>query len=745
MGAVTQAVRTVQAKIDFSKLRLKPGAQVPELWVQEADSDKAEVYPLLGDRYVLGRSSKSCDIVVRNPVVSQIHLSLNRDSRPTSKLSYLFRAPFVLRDENSTNGIYRGKRRIQQEVLRHGAVYTLGPSELAAAIRIRFVDPPPLPVQAVKYGMYGVGGITALTVALVLLEWQKFSVRPLQNSVQGPTVVYARDGETPLNKVDDRPHTEFKTLNEYPRHLRDAVVASEDARFYWHLGVDPIGTARALVTNLRGGRIAEGGSGLTQQLARSLLRDYVGTDDSAGRKLREAAAALKLETSYSKDELLLLYLNKVFLGNGNYGFEDAARYYLGKSARELTLSDAATLVGMLPAPNLYNPAQNYEKARQQRDGVLQRMEELRMISAEEASRARRSRIEVNPKAKAQLQSVIAPYYYSHVFAEIEQLLGQQLAREGNFIVETGLDLRTQAVAERSLRDAIATEGGQAGFSQGALVTLDSRTGEIVALVGGDDYRKSQFNRATQAYRQPGSTFKVFGYASAIEQGISPGRVYSCAPLNWDGQFFEGCRAGTGSMDMYTGLAQSENVIALRVAQDAGLSNVVQTARRMGIRSELKAVPGLVLGQSEVTPLELTSAYSVLANGGVANPPRAIRRILDGGDCKNRNDYKTCRIIYSREDSSERSQAVVNPEVAATMTDLLRGVVQSGTGRAAAIGMGEVGKTGTTNNNVDLWFVGYIPGGLVTGIWLGNDNNSPTSGASSQAARLWGSYMGKIVR
>jgi membrane peptidoglycan carboxypeptidase len=745
VGAITQAVQTVQAKINFSKLKLKPNARVPELWVQEAGAEQAEVYPLLGDRYMLGRSSKTCDIVVRNPVVSQVHLSLNRDSQRQSLLSTLFRAPFFLKDENSTNGIYRGKRRVRSTRLRHKAAYTLGPPELAAAVRIQFIDPPPWYVQAVRYGMYSVGGVTALAVVGVLLEWQKFSVQPLPVSVQGPVVVYARDGQTPLSPVTNRTHTEFKNLSDFSPYLAKAAIASEDSRYYWHFGVDPIGTLRALVANVRGGEIREGGSTLTQQLARSLLRQYVGTQDSAGRKLREAAVALKLETVYSKDFLMLTYLNRVYLGNEAYGFEDAAQFYLGKSAKDLTLSEAATLVGILPAPNSFNPVRDYNKAIELRDGVLQRMAELNLASAEEIQRARRSRIDVNPKAKAQLDNVLAPYYYSYVFTELQQLLGSELAEEGNFIIETGLDLKLQSRAEASLRDAVNNAGASAGFSQGAIVTIDAPTGEVLALVGGVDYKKSQFNRASQALRQPGSTFKVFAYTTALEQGISPGTTYSCAPLDWQGQSFAGCRSGGGSLDMYTGLAQSENAVALRVAQDAGLDNTIRTAQRMGIRSTLKAAPGLVLGESEVTPLELTGAFSIFANRGISNPPRAIRRILDGGDCKNPKDVKSCRIIYSADRDPQLRQPVLSPDVAETMTGLMQGVVRGGTGRAAAIGQGEAGKTGTTNDNVDLWFVGYIPGGLVTGVWLGNDNNSPTSGSSGEAAQLWGNYMSKSVR
>jgi membrane peptidoglycan carboxypeptidase len=745
LGTITQAVQTIQAKINFSKLKLNPNARVPELWVQDAGADKAERYPLLGDRYLLGRSSQSCDIVVRNPVVSQVHLSLNREKQLPGPLAYFFRAPFTLRDEDSTNGIFRGKRRIRSILLRHGDVYTLGPSELAAAVRVKFYDPPPWYVKAIRYGIYGFSGLSALAAVWVLTEWQRFPVYPLPVSIQGPVMVLARDGETPLRPSNNRTHAEMRSLPEFSPYLPKAVIASEDSRFYWHLGVDPIGIARAVVTNIRGGGIREGASTLTQQLARSLLRREVGTEDTAGRKLREAAAALKLETFYSKDFLLLTYLNRVYTGNGTYGFEDAAQFYLGKSAKDLNLSEAATLVGLLPAPNRFNPIRDYQKAIDQRNGVIQRMLELGMVSLEEANRARRSRIDVNPKARQEIESTRAPYYYDQVFADLQTMLGEELAKEGNFIVETGLDPQVQATAEASLREAVSTTGAEAGFSQGAIVTLDSRTGEVIALVGGVDYKQSQFNRATQAIRQPGSTFKVFAYTAALEQGIAPGNGFSCAPLNWEGQYFDGCRSGGGSMDMYTGMALSENVVALRVAQEVGLDRTLQMARRMGIHSDLKAVPGLVLGQSEVTPLELTGAFGVLANRGVSNRPRTIRRVLDSSDCQDRNKPQTCRVIYSAEQDSEVNQTILPPDVADTMTALLRGVVTDGTGRGAAIGRGEVGKTGTTNNNVDLWFVGYIPDGWVTGIWLGNDNNAATSGSSGLAAQLWGDYMGKVAR
>ncbi|AFY80861.1 transglycosylase domain-containing protein [Oscillatoria acuminata] len=737
LGTITQVTQTVLAKVHFSRLALKPNARVPELWVQDAGTPKPEVYPLLGDRYIIGRSSKTSDIVVRNPVVSQTHASLSRDTnRPNT--------PFYLKDENSTNGIFRGKRRITSTPIRHRQSFTLGPPELADCVQVQYIDPPPWYVRAARWTFYTSSGVAGLAAVFLGVEWQKFQVRPFPVSMQGPVVVYARDGSTPLRPPFNNAHRELNQLSEFSPYLSDALVASEDSRYYWHFGVDPIGTLRALSVNLRGGSL-QGGSTLTQQLARSLFRDYVGTEDSAGRKIREAIVSLKLETFYNKDELLLTYLNRVYLGIDLYGFEDAARFYFAKSAADLTLSEAATLVGILPAPNAFNPVQNYDLAVKYRDGVIYRMRRLGMVSQEDADRARRSRIEINPRAVEILGSTIAPYFYSHVFAELEQLLGEQLAREGNFIVETSLDPTIQTESEKALQNSVSAAGAQFGFSQGAVVTLNSRTGEILAMTGGVDYRESQFNRATQALRQPGSTFKVFAYGAALDRGMSPGQTFSCEPFSWSGQSYSGCERSGGAIDMYQGMAQSENSVALRIAREAGLDRVVQMARRLGIESELKAVPGLVLGQSEVTVLELTGAFGTIANRGVRNRPHAIQRIFDSSDCSDRDDLSTCRVIYDYNSDRTTNQDVLSGEVSDTLTVLLQGVIRGGTGSNASLGWDEAGKTGTTNDNVDLWFVGYVPSEeLVTGVWLGNDDNSPTAGSSAQAAQLWRDYMRQIV-
>lgn len=732
----------MQANVDFSKIPLKANARVPKLVVETSDgAGKQNEYPLVGEHYLLGRSSKNCDIVVRSPIVSQTHLALTRDrSRPGN--------PFVIKDKGSTNGIYRRKKRIKTLPLRHGDELTLGPQELADAVTVRYIDPPPWYLNVMRYGLYGISGFSGLVALWIVgIEWPKINVRPMPASVAGPVLIRAEEdgASVPLKELPNIAHREKKRLREYSPYLPLAAVASEDSRFYWHTGVDPLGIVRALVTNVQQGEIREGASTLTQQMARSIYYNYVGTEDSAARKIREAVVALKLETFYSKDQLMLLYLNRVYLGNNLYGFEDASQFYFGKSASDLDIAEAATLVGILPAPNAFNPVRNYQAAVDYRNRVIQRMVQLGMISEEDGARARRSRIELSPNAQELLKSARAPYFYSYVFDELDQLLGTGLAREGNFIVETSLDLNTQATAEATLRETIANQGAQYGFSQGSLVTLNTTDSSIEALVGGYDWEASQFNRVTQALRQPGSTFKIFSYAAALEQGISPGNTFACSNLNWGGVAVAGCRSGSGALDMYAGMARSENVVAMRIAQEVGLNQVVTLAQRMGIESELNPVPGLVLGQSEVTPLEITGAFGAIANNGVWNKPHAIERILDSSDCADVNNASTCRVIFDVSQQRAARQAL-DPSVANTMVGMLQGVVQGGTGRNAYLGLGEGGKTGTTNNNVDTWFIGFVPRSqVVTGIWLGNDDNTPTDGSSAFAAQLWGNYMGQVLR
>jgi membrane peptidoglycan carboxypeptidase len=730
---ITSVVQTIQAKLDFRALRLKKGAKVAKIRVKNGENSQVDVYPLIGDRYIIGRSSRSCDIVVRNPIISTIHCTIEKHPRNPKR--------FVIKDQNSTNGLYFGKHRYQAISLRHGDVVTLGPPELRNGIEISFNYSPPSWLLILRYSLYGSTFILILILGWMGQQWSKYQVYPLPHGISGPVIVYSEDGKTPLAPRISSIHRELDKLSDFSPYLPLAVIASEDSRYFWHLGLDPLGIARAILINARAKGWKQGASTITQQLARSLFPS-VGRENTIERKLREILVALKLEAVYSKNEILKTYLNRVYLGVNSYGFEDAAQFYFAKSAADLDIAQAATLVAILPAPNAYNPVQDYDTALALRNRVIQRMYELGMISREDATRARRSRIEISSKARQTLSNLIAPYFYSYVLRELNFLLGNDLAKEGDFIVETSLNPQIQSQTETALQEYLDTYGSQYDFSQGAIATLNTKTGEIVALVGGKDYNKSQFNRATQAQRQPGSTFKVFAYAAALEQGISPHKSYSCGGLTWQGISYQPCERTSGSADMYRGLAQSENAIALRVAQDVGLERVVNIARRFGIKSNLEKVPGLILGQSEVNVLEMTGAYAAFANEGIWHRPHGIKVIRDGRDCQNNDQYQTCRIIYQfNQDGSEQKQSI-SSEIAQTVTEMMQEAVISGTGRSAYVGQGEAGKTGTTNNGVDLWFIGYIRDRnqnccLATGIWLGNDDNSSTKGTSAQAASLWG--------
>ncbi len=711
-------------------VRLKLRTRVPRLEVQTSRQQKPEIYDLVSDTYLVGRSSSKCDITVATPLVSQVHAQICRDRTKRG-------AKFVIIDQNSTNGVFLNRRRIKSAPLRHNARISLGPPELADAPILRFVDPPPWYWRALKWTGIGIATAFAGLVTALAIEVARVpDVRPLPVSQQGPVQVLAEDG-TEIGPGDRQPHTELSHLQDFGPFLPNAVIASEDASFYWNIGIDPIGIVRAFVTNVRSGEVRQGASTITQQLARNLLgRTYVGTEDTAGRKWREAAAAIKLTLNYSKQELLTIYLNRVYLGNGVYGFQDAALLYFGKPAKDLDLSESATLAGILPAPNRINPFANKQLALEYRDRVLNRMVELGMVKEEEAERARRSILRLNEKARNQLQGTIAPYFYGYVFEELQELLGENFAREGNLIVETSLNTKLQKASDQAIQRAIANEGRNFNFSQGAILTLNTETGAIVAMTGGVDYQQSQFNRTTQAKRQPGSTFKLFAYLTALSQGIPPSATFACTPIAG----IAGCRSGTADMDMVRGFALSENAVAVRVAQSAGLDNVIATARQLGITSPLSPTTNLALGGYEVTMLEMTAAYGAIANGGVYHPPHAIVRIRDSRDCQNPADKSSCRLIFdSQQDLPSRT--AISPAVAETMLQLMSAVVTSGTGKSASIPQAQVmGKTGTTDHNRDLWFIGVVPSAkLAVGVWLGNDEGS-TDGSSALAAEVFADYL-----
>jgi membrane peptidoglycan carboxypeptidase len=675
--------------------------------------------------YRLGRDS-DCEICLPHPTVSRQHGLLEQRGRH-----------WLLVDHGSTNGLWWKGRRVKELLLNEGDTVRFGPSHLTGVPELQFQsrDRTRLEklVRMASLGLAAVAGIGVATLALGVLQ---LPIRGNLAPVRGPLALYDRDGR-PIASAEGKRHRELADLNAYPQVLVDALLASEDSRFWWHPGVDPIGTARALVTNLLGGRVLEGGSTLTQQLARSVYPDQVGQGESLGRKWRELLVSLQMEARFSKRDLLLSYLNRVYLGAG-WGFEDASRHYFGQSAGKLDLAEAALLVGLLPSPNGYDPCFDAQAALDARNRVLTKMVDSGRISADAGRRARRSPVRLSPEAcRGQQGRRGAPFYTDQVRRDLQSQVGADVAAEGNFLVDTHLDPELQTTVERVLRQRISSSTSQ-GVSEGAVVVLDARNGGILAVAGGRDYSQSQFNRATMAQRQPGSTFKLFPYLVALERGSRVTDPVACGQLRWRGQTFSSDCGG--SLSLVGAFARSSNTAALRLAQRVGLDAVVQKARDLGITSPLAAVPGLALGQSEVTLLELTAAYGAVANGGTWYAPSTIRHVMDGETCQE-EDRARCRKPTGPSATTAPGRRVMQQSTAKSMQELLRSVVRSGTGQAASLGGQEGGKTGTTNDSRDLLYVGYDPRRQwVIGVWLGNDDNSPTRATSALAASLWGEII-----
>ena len=576
--------------------------------------------PLYGGTYRIGRDSHQ-EISLGHAAVSKHHALLEKRGRR-----------WLLQDSGSTNGLWWRGRRVQELLLADGDVVRFGPSQEPGLPELSFHCQPPQRLGLVTRGLgLALAALAAGGLGLLGLSLAQVPLRNRLASVRGPIALY--DGANrPLSSADSSLHHENPGLRDYPAVLIDALLASEDSRFWWHPGIDPIGTGRALVANLLGGRVLEGGSTLTQQLARSLYPDTVGQGQTLQRKWRELLVAIQLEQRFSKRDLLLNYLNRVYLGVG-WGFEDASRLYFNKPAARLTLEEAALLVGLLPSPNGRDPCSNPQAALEARNGVLSKMVDTGHLTAEQARRASRQPITLaglacHGGASGSGDSRPAPFYTDQVRLDLGRLLGDPVAAEGNFLVETHLDPLLQQVVERRLGQLLA--GTRPAVTEGAVVVLDSRSGGILAVAGGRDYRQSQFNRATMALRQPGSTFKLFTYLTALERGLRPGDSISCAPLDWAGQAFSSSCGG--SLSLTSAFAESSNTAALRLARRLGLEQVAQKARELGITSPLATVPGLALGQSEVRLVELTAAYAAVANDGIWHAPTTIRHLTDAETC-----------------------------------------------------------------------------------------------------------------
>lgn len=621
-------------------------------------------------------------------------------------------------------------------------------------------------------------------------------------------------------------------LSKIPAHLKQAVLAVEDSRFYEHRGLSPRAIARAMIMNLLTRRKSQGGSTITQQLARAL---FLTPEKSFARKLKEALLAVEIEKKYPKDKILELYFNQVYFGHGAYGVEAAAQTYFKKSVGELTLAEAAMLAGLPSAPNRFSPIVDPARARRRRDHVLNRMVEQKVIARVQAEAASRTPFDETLFTRSR---TIAPYFVEHVRQSLEETYGAYALYNSGLKVYTTLNLKMQRAAEEALvgglrdldkargyrpRPERATkvprvrigpytprpgeilpgtvlkvkakslevqlgryrgevplesmkwtkitnfaEAFREGDSvlvqvlsvderrkvadlaleqdpelEGALAALDPRDGAIKAMIGGYDFERSKFNRAVQARRQPGSAFKPFVYATAFDRGLTPstiiedspisfhfrvgGKVVEWSPENYDRKFH-------GPTTLRRGLENSVNVVTVKLIEQVGVDPVIRMAHQMGIESELRREIALALGVSEVTPLELVSAYGVLANGGVRAEPFAIRKVTDSQG----------RIL---EEHVAEPQEVIRPETAYVLVNVMKGVVERGTAaRARVLKRPLAGKTGTTSEATDVWFIGFTPN-LVAGVWVGYDvkrSLGPAETGGRMALPLWIAFMQKVL-
>ncbi|HEY7844045.1 MAG TPA: penicillin-binding protein 1A [Bradyrhizobium sp.] len=510
------------------------------------------------------------------------------------------------------------------------------------------------------------------------------------------------------------------SLRDLPPYLPKAFIAIEDRRFYSHYGVDPWGILRAAVTNVLHRGVSQGGSTLTQQLAKNL---FLTQERTMARKLQEVELALWLERKHSKAEILELYLNRVYFGSGAYGVEAAAQRYFGKSAKNVTLAEAAMLAGLVKSPSRLAPNRNPEGAAARAKTVLAAMAEAKFITEAQAqASSAHPAISVKPAGAGTIN-----YVADWIGEVLDDLIGQI---EQSVVVETTIDPKLQSVAEAAIIDELAAKSVKFDVTQGALVAM-SPDGAVRAMVGGRNYGESQFNRAVTAKRQPGSAFKPFVYLTAIEAGLTPETIRQDAPLdvkgwkpeNYTHQYF-------GPVTLTQALAMSLNTVAVRLGLEVGPKNVVRTAHRLGISSKLEPNASIALGTSEVSMLELVGAYAPFANGGLSVSPHVVTRIrtLEG------------KVIYTRQ--ADEANQVIDPRSVAMMDTMMEQTLISGTAKKAEIpGWPAAGKTGTSQDFRDAWFIGYTAN-LVTGVWLGNDDNSPTRKATGGGlpVEVWTRFM-----
>lgn len=613
-------------------------------------------------------------------------------------------------------------------------------------------------------GAIGVG-LLAGAWAVICRDGRCPSIASLEQYVPRQTSkVYAADGRF-ITELGLERRTLVR-LQDIPKHVRDAVVITEDRRFYQHSGIDYFRIFGAAMRNLRAGGYAQGFSTITMQLARNVFPDRISREKTILRKVKEARVARAIERRYSKDKILELYLNQVYLGNGAYGVETASQRYFGKPVRDVTVAEAAVLAGLLKGPERYNPRRFADRAIQRRNTVLELMRRSGAISDADASLAKAYPLQLAERSES---GDVAPYFVEWVRQELEEHFGKRLYDEG-LKVYTSLDVDMQSAAERALENQLqaieagrhgaykhltyeaylarSAEGGERGaanspYLQGAFVAIDPRTGAVRAMVGGRDFGDSKFNRAVQALRQPGSTFKPIVYATAIHEGFGPSQIIDDSPLSLDQVSGEAWTPQNydlkfqGNMPLRRALYQSRNIPAIRTGMALGTGNVIGMARRFGITTPIPPYPSIFIGSADVYPVQMIGAYSVFANLGLRTTPHAILKV-ENADGK---------LLWKPNPDRD---AVLSPEEAWLMVSMMKDVVVRGSAAriwANGFRVPAGGKTGTTNDGADVWFIGYTAD-LVAGVWMGFDRPQKIK-ANAQGGELaspaWAAFMTEVYR
>ena len=566
-------------------------------------------------------------------------------------------------------------------------------------------------------------------IALSTLNNQKISEMVQENKFLDAITskVYDINGEiiTEFYQEDRNP----VPLSKIPSNLINATIAIEDSDFYKHKGISLRGIVRAqwenfknIILQLEKEAKPHGGSTITQQLA---INTFLTREISFNRKLKDILLALQIERSFTKDEILEMYLNEIYFGHGAYGVQSAAKMYFNKNVQDLNLAESALLAGIPRGPSYYSPILNQEVSLKRRNIILNRMFKLGYISEEDMEKAKQSPLELDYNNKR--DKSIAPYFSTFILSQLLEEYGANVVYKGGLKIYTTLDLEMQYFAEKALQES--------GY-EGAIIAIEPQTGHIKAMVGGKDFEKSKFNRATQAYRQPGSAFKPFIYLTALDNGFTPSNIIEDSPVTfengWSPENYE--KEFSGPVTLREAFEQSINVVGVKLLEQVGIKKVINYTHKAGIKSELRSDLSLALGTSEITPLEIASAYATIANLGVKVDPVSIIRIED-------NKSKIIK------ENITQKKTVFKEETCYVLINLMKGVIERGTGWNAKIDRPAAGKTGTTNDFVDAWFIGFTPD-LVTAVYIGNDDRKPLGNKMTGgvvAAPIWAKFMKNALK